>query len=77
MLTIEQIEQVAVAVYAGVTDVADVPSQTRMKAITDVYASMLASRTTKIDEETLEPNTQQLIAHFLKQAQRNEAEALT
>lgn len=65
MYTIEQIEQAAIGIFAAVTDVSDPPSQARMKVITEIYAGMLASRTQKIDEETLDPNVQQLLKHFV------------
>jgi hypothetical protein len=66
MYTIEQIERVAIDVFAAVTDPDHGPSKMRMKAITELYVSMLAHKTKTIDEAVLDEGTAILVAHFLQ-----------
>lgn len=66
MYTIAQIEQVAINVFAAVTDTEDKASQLRMKTITELYCTMLANKSASIDEDILDEGTAQLISFFLK-----------
>lgn len=65
MYTIAQIEQVAVQVFAAVTDPEDPPSKLRMKTITDVYFTMLANNSKSIDEDSLDGGAALLVSHFV------------
>jgi hypothetical protein len=66
MYTIHQIEQVAIEVFASVTDHEHGPSKLRMKAITELYGSMLAHKSKTVDEAVLDEGTAILVAHFLQ-----------
>jgi hypothetical protein len=65
MYTLEQVERVAVQVFAGVTDPQDAASKRRMEVITDLFGSMLASKTRSVDSDTLDDGTRRLLDHYL------------
>jgi hypothetical protein len=60
------IERVAVNIFASVTDVNDGPSQQRMRAITEIFATMLSHNTQSVDEATLDDNTNAMLGYYLK-----------
>lgn len=66
MITLREVESVAIGVFNAVTDVNDASSKLRMKTITDLYASMLANKMDKIDERTFDEGTAKLVGFFLK-----------